>query len=33
VVDLAYLDFGGDEIKTIVLHQPEAFEDATEQMV
>ena len=32
VVGLARLDFSGDGIKTIVLHQPEAFEDATEQM-
>jgi len=31
MVDLTRLDFGGDRIKTIVLDQPEAFEDVTEQ--
>jgi penicillin V acylase-like amidase (Ntn superfamily) len=30
MVDLTRLDFGGDRIKTIVLDQPEAFEDVTE---
>jgi hypothetical protein len=31
MVELARLDFDGDRIKTIVLDQPEAFEDVTGQ--
>jgi choloylglycine hydrolase len=33
MVDLARIDFGGAEVKTLVLDRPEAFEDVTEQMV
>jgi choloylglycine hydrolase len=31
MIDLTRIDFGGAEIKTIVLDQSEAFEDVTEQ--
>ena len=31
MVELAGLDFGADQVKTIVLDRPEAFEDVTEQ--
>jgi choloylglycine hydrolase len=30
-VDLARLEFSGERVKTIVLEQPETFEDVTEQ--
>ncbi len=33
MVDLTRIDYGGAEVKTIALDQPEAYEDVTEQMV